>query len=296
MGLVALSDLPSPLKKVYDMLSLQTLRERVSIKQVALAMIYLLIIGVFLLSYWPTFRRGEKLRQEIAQARELEQALSKMIERRPALESQQAELEESLAFLRRSIPTQSDIPIVIQLIRDLIEGSSLQLLELDYAPLRSEENRTWFTFNLATQGGSSVLTLVELLSRGFPSLRIQNFKVQSTPQGQLGLSLVGSLCIMTKEVESQSPWQRPVLGPTGPREPVGFGLPFSIVEEFYGGKYRLLGVVITARQRYALLSTDGTEQWMQVGDRIDQGRIVRIDATGVIIDLAGVRVELYMGS
>lgn len=275
---------------------LAVLREKIPITAIAIVVVYSLVAAVIFLNCWPTYREVHKLQDNIAQAQALEQVLSSKVEKRPSLEMQQIELAKSLALLAQQVPTQLDIPLVVELLRDMAKGPNLQLKRLDYQPLRYDNSHARFAFNMVVEGDSSVFGLTETLFQALPSLKMQNLQLESTPEGRLRLSMAASLSVMTVEGRHEPLWQKPVPAITSPGKVTGFSVPFSVVEAFYSGKYRVLGVVRTDKQRYALLSADGAEKWVRVGDVINQGRVTRIDSTGVVLDLAGVKVELNIGS
>lgn len=103
----------------------------------------------------PTKSEKDKLLAEVERLERNETNLLRIIEERPVLENEVAELEAGTQILLAQIPSQYDLPEVLDLLRKMAASSSLKVEDLSHVPVR----------NVSVEGGLVPLTL-EVSGRG----------------------------------------------------------------------------------------------------------------------------------
>ncbi|NLK08775.1 MAG: hypothetical protein GX316_08775, partial [Firmicutes bacterium] len=266
------------------------LREKLS-WQIALAVVLYVVIVGSLVFYGLSFHmEKQKTMAAIVQDEKLEQTFLRALEKRPLLEQEQTQLAAELWANRREIPVKSDIPLVVKALGDLVTGLGMELLELDYRPVGHTQEPNKFSFSLVAEGDHGVLTLVSFLGQALPTLAVQNLEIGGIGENRLRISMLADLYVAPDEAADGYSWQGIVPNSPPKATYTGFGVPFAAVKEFYSDQYKVLGIVSTARENHALLSVNGTQKWFKAGDELAHGRITDVMSTGIIIDLAGVKI------
>ena len=117
------------------MLQLSSVRGKLSWPVVLVALLFLLAAAAAVLGLWPARRQAAELSSQISMLEGREEQLLLAIGERSTLERRQQELQESLEVWAKTLPTQYDLPRVLQALDDLASSFGFTMQALEHVPL-----------------------------------------------------------------------------------------------------------------------------------------------------------------
>lgn len=281
------------------MIQLGSNKEKLSWPLLVSIALYLVAAILFVVMFWPSKRDTTKLQTQIDQLLRNEQNLLRIAEQKPSLEKKQTELEQRLHILARDIPSQYDLPEVLEVLTQLATFYGLSIDQLSHVPLKVMQGNSSgvIPLTLEVSGSQAVLSYLVQIQQTFPSLRLAEVALGYGGDKQFQAEIRADLQVLVVDHASYSHWELPkVTRVESLASPVtGFGLPFEIVAKFLSKHVQVLGVVDGNGQTTALLSQNGTKRWVKVGDRLDEALVISIFPGGVVLDVDGVLLKLTMG-
>lgn len=282
------------------MANLKSIREKLTIQ----AMIYIVLLlatAVILAGFYlPTRNTAKDLQAKIDQVARDEQTLLRVVEQLPGLEEQQARLEENLLTSAKYIPSQYDLPEVLEGMRQLSTYYGLELASLDHVPVQSQPGSETgeIPLTLAVRGDEAVFAYLMQVQEVLPSLKITEVNLGYVGQNAFCLEFEANLRVFMLKRAPLSGLEVATVTQAKPVDlPVkSFGLPFELVSQYLGGKVKVLGIVNSGGQSGALVLKDNERHWVQVGERLGEAVISEISTNAVFLNLDGVDIKLMMGS
>ena len=271
-----------------------SLRERLQLKHVVIGLAFLAGVVGLVLVVLPNVLEMRDLEASIAQEERMQDSLLMVIARRGDITASIEGMREETAVFERQIPRPVDLPIAIQVVRDLGDRLGVDLQRLQYIPMQQREFFHFVTLDVEANGDFiSLYHFMDQLHRMFPSLDLREVLFETHGEAGVRLSLQVDLYVIPSAWDAPTPWDRP-----GSTELAGravtdrFGAPASFIRELYDNGVRIQGIVLAESGPRALVHMGGSQSWKRVGDILGNGRITGIDGQGVVVDVRGVRVRL----
>jgi Tfp pilus assembly protein PilO len=283
--------------------SWETVREKITPAVLVCIGLYTaaaVVAGAFLL---PQKALVMRLEGELSQARLTESALSTTLIQLPALEAQQAQLSEAVMELAKQIPTQYDLPDVVEFLQNIAAHHGLIVERLDHSPVSRDQSssRPWVTVRMVLKGQTELLSFIDHLQILLPTFHIRSLSLGRVDRTQLMLELDGQLNLRNSQWLFEPDWQEPDLNsnPTAPRMPVfsadALGWPAAVLSSISNGGVQVVGIIETDDTRSALVLWNGKRHWVRSGDWLDDAQVVAIDPKTVTLMLGTTELKLTMG-
>ncbi len=281
------------------MIRLSALKEKLSWAIVLSIVFYLAAAVIGLAILLPTKKESARLFGEVELLRRNEANLLRIVEDRPNLEKQTAAMEEQLRKLLTEIPSQYDLPEVLEVLRNGAAQAGVKIEDLSHVPVKSTAGAIGgiIPLTLDISGGERLFSYLAQLQRHLPSLQITEAAVGYQGEGRFYAAVSADLHVLLVEQARQSRWSRPQDVHTEPlqRRIAGYGLPFEVVGRYFTNQVKILGVINKGGQSSALVAKDGTQRWVTVGDRLGEATVQKIFADGIVLNLDGVLLNLTIG-
>lgn len=281
------------------MIQLSSFKGKLSWPWVAVIALYLGAAISLAVMFWPNKREVSKLQSEIERLGREEHNLLRLVEQRPNLERQLAELEERFDDLAKEVPSQYDLPAVLAALSQLATYHGVSMDDLSHVPPQVTQGSSSgvIPLTLDLSGNDHILAYLVQLQEILPSLRIVELILGYGGDKQFHAKVRADLQVIMVDQASHSRWElQQIARVESSSSPItGFGLPFEIVAKFLARNVRVLGVVEGSGRSSALLSQDGTKQWVRVGDRLGEAVVSRVFPEGVVLDVDGVLLNLTIG-
>lgn len=281
------------------MANLSSIRERLSWKMLPFVVLYLAAALVFALWYLPARTRVRDLEGQLEQLASSEQMLMRVVEQIPQLEARKRQLEDDLQIAAVTIPSQYDLPGVLEGLRQLSEQHAVTLIALEHVPVQAEKGsaKGIIPLTMVVQGNEKVLSYLSDVRASLPSLRLTQVGLGYAGGNIFQLELEADLRVLMLDHDTSTRFEGVTLtGSDAVDVPVqAFGLPFELIAQYLGKHVQVLGIVNSASQRSALVSKDKQQHWLRVGDRLGEAVVKDITANAVVLDVDGVDIRLTIG-
>lgn len=281
------------------MMQLSSIRSKFSWPLLLVGTLYLGSVLIFVAVFLPNRKETKRLQNQVDQLLQNEQNLVRIVEQKPGLEKKQQELEEQLAALGHLVPSQYDLPEVLEVLTQLASYYGLKVEDLSHVPLQVTPGETSgvipLTFDLS--GSDAILSYLIQVQEILPSLQLTEVILGYGGDKQFHSAVRANLHVFVVGKASDSQWELPPLRRADSlASPLrGFGLPFEIVDKFSSKNVRVLGVVNGHGQSSALLAKDNVKRWVNVGDSLGEAIVKNIYPDGVMLDVDGVLLKLTIG-
>ncbi len=281
------------------MVNLRSIREKLSWQGVVFAALFLTAAVIFAGFYLPARKKAGELEEQLSQLVQNEQLLLGIVEQIPQLEAGQRQIEDRLLTSAKYIPSQYDLPEVLEGLRTLSTYYGLDIASLDHVPVKSEQGSETGIIPLvmAVQGSEKVFAYLLHIQEVLPSLKVTQVGLGYIGRGLFHLELTADLQVFMLDHAPATGLELAKLT----REdlvdlPVqAFGLPFEIISQYLGRQVQVLGIVDFQSQRSALVSKEGKQYWLRAGDRLGEAVVREISSNGVYLDIDGVDLKLTIG-
>ncbi len=281
------------------MVQLQIIRERITWQLVAIIAVFLLTIVIAVAFLLPARSNIVKLQAQITELEKEEESLNRIVRQKPVLEEREREIALRVRELGAGIPTQYDLPQVMEVLAQLRSFYGLTLEKLDHVPLNPSDNQDGVIPILLTISGKQTsFAYIQQLQDLFPSMNVTSKRWDYQGRGIYEAKVWADLNVFLVARASASQWELPFLRRTDPVAitSASFGLPFRIVKEYFPGKIDVIGLVQGGRGAGALLLKDSERQWINVGGRLDDATLSSVVSDGVWLNIDGVPLKLTIGS
>lgn len=281
-----------------ELLELQSLKEKASMKYWLIGIVYLLVLASFLLVLYPQLQEAGNLRQAIADELEQHKLLTVVINQRSNLVKSIKEYEEQVSNFEHIIPRSFDLPTILLSIRQLADLADLELNQLEYSPMETSSSSNWYPISLEVTGEYiAIYRFIQALNTFLPSAKFSAVQLLSVGQQQVLLKSKFNLYTIPASFEIENRWVTPTWSLTDELVNNGFGVPLVVLEEFYNGGLRLLGTIgqSDGSNSRALVSFHGEQSWKKVGSYVGIGRIISIQPQSIIVDVNGFEITIIMG-
>ncbi|MDI9463953.1 MAG: hypothetical protein QM393_00120 [Bacillota bacterium] len=281
------------------MLQLSSVRGKLSWPVVLVALLFLLAAAAAVLGLWPARRQAAELSSQISMLEGREEQLLLAIGERSTLERRQQELQESLEVWAKTLPTQYDLPRVLQALDDLASSFGFTMQALEHVPLalKAGVQTGIFSLSLQLETDDTVPGYLAQLQGIFPSLHLKQVVLGYLGENRYALALQGDLEVVIVQPGAALGWEPPQVEREGTaRLAAGaFGVAFERVGAFINGGVQLLGIVDMVDSRMALIAHDGEKRWVKQGDRLGSAVVTGISPNTVLLDVDGVQLKLTLG-
>lgn len=281
-------------------IQLSSIKEKLSWQLYLFITLYLVAAVILFALFIPARNKTGRLQADLDQLERNLQSLVRIVETRPALEANEREIGERLLALGQRIPSQYDLPAVLDVLSQLSSFYGVRMDALEHVPLKLGTGSAHgvIPLSLKFSGSPDMYGYIIQMQKVLPTLQINEVVLHYTGGNQLHADLRADLQVLVLERAVSPTWITPPLTRTEsfslPAK--GFGLPFEVVAKFLQPNVRVLGVVEAGRQSTVLLSKDGVKRWYQVGERVDEAVVSGISANGVWLNVDGVQLKLIVGS
>lgn len=282
------------------MIELQSLREKLSWRTLVFVALYIVIAVLIITIYLPARNEAASLAQQIVDMNNNEQTLQRVVAQKPQLEAQISQIESNIVTLTKDIPTQYDLPDVLEWISVIGSYYGVQFDSLEHAPIQLGNlgNRGVIPLVMTLQGSQEVFPYLLHIDEAFPSLKIDQVALGYMGDELFNLEIRANLHVFVAdraparefEIEETAQAKVTTILPTR-----SFGLPFETVSQFLTNKVKVLGIVNGRQHHVALITKNGKSQWLEVGDKLDNAVVRDISANTVLLDLDGIDLQLIMG-
>lgn len=266
------------------------------VKAVSISMIYIavLVLAYFLL--WTPLSEADRLSYLIIDAEQEQSIFNLLISRRPSLLNEVAAKEEKIRETKSLVPSASDLPVVLTVIKDL--AAEADEIKLEYYTLRTADGESWYPLTLEMSGHiGSLVTVLAGITANLPSVTIDNVHLTSDAESGVDLYANLSLYVIPDDQDPDHYWAVPVPLQSGTvtKNPEAFGIPLAVIDQFSTDEVSVLGIITASGDQRALISFNNSLQWLKVGDYIGPARIVDITNSLVILNLSGIEIQLSLG-
>lgn len=270
------------------------LRERLQLKHVVIALTFLAGVLGLVLIVLPNVLEMRALEASILHEERMQESLVLTIGRRGDIAASIDRLREETAVFEQQIPRPVDLPLAIQVVRDLGDRLGLDIQRLAYIPLQQREFFHFVTLDVEAKGDFiSLYHFLDQLYRKFPSLDLRRVLFETHGEAGVRLTLQLDLYVIPAAWDAPTPWTPPMNTELAGRAVTDrFGAPASFIRELYDNGVRIQGIVLAESGPRALVQMGGSQAWKRVGDVLGNGRITGIDGQGIVVDVRGVRVRL----
>ena len=281
------------------MIELSLIKHKLTWSLILVITLYLgaALVGVFV--FWPNKKEVAALQTQVDRMLQDEQGLLRIVEQKSGLEKKKLEVEERLGLLAETVPTQYDLPAVLEALTQLGTYYGVSVNRLSHVPLKlaSETSVGAIPLSLDVSGSEAILSYLLQMQQTFPSLKIEEVVLSYQGKGQYGMAIRSELQVFVVDHASLSRWESlSVSGVKSKEVPIiGFSLPFEIVAKFLDNNVRVLGIVNGNGYSQALIAKEGKERWVKVGDRLDEANVSDISPDGVMLNVDGVLLKLTIG-
>lgn len=280
------------------MVELKFAKDKKSLLQFALiGLIYLAAAVSFLVILRPRIGEVHRLQSVIAQEENQVQLMERVVQRRSQIEAGIKEQAQAVKAFENVIPTADNFPEILAAINELTSSYRVELINLNYLPVQTENLDAWYSMSLTIAGSyGDVYKAIEALTAAFPSLSIRSLTAVSSINEQVFLETDFNLYIVPVEWAVMGSWQRPVWQETNSEIAGAFGVPLQYIEELFANSLKLIGIVrVHGGEHRALVSFNGTQEWKKIGDSLGIGTIMEIHESELVLDVHGVRLSINMG-
>ncbi len=281
------------------MIQLNSLKEKLSWAIVISIVFYLAAAVIALAILLPTSKENARLSSEVERLQRNEDNLLRIVEDRPNLEKQTVGAERQIQNLLAQIPSQYDLPEVLEVIREGAALAGMEIKELSHVPVKSTAGAVGgvIPLKLEMSGGERLFAYLEHLPLHLPSLEVTEAVVGYGGEGQFYASLSAELNVIIVEQADKSSWRRPKdISTERLQRPIkGYGLPFEVLARYFTNQVKILGVINKGTQSSALVAKDGEQRWVTVGDKLGEATVDRIFSDGIVLNLDGVLLNLTIG-
>lgn len=280
------------------------LRARLTPAVIICIILFLLAAAVFGLRYLPAKERAAQLQKELEQAQDTEMMLTAAIAQLPGLEGQRAELTESIQRQSEKIPTQFDLPQVLEFLRATADRFGVAVDKLDHDPVvRDTKNQTLSVMvNMILRSESGLLSYIDEVQKLLPTFQVQMIELARVDRLQFTAQVRGQLFL--REIVGQDvyyAWKVPSYDAEGTDSWVPvfakdvLGWPSAAIAGIVNGGIRVLGAIEREGQRTALITANGTRQWVSQGDWLGDAQVVEVEPKAVTLALGTTKLKLSMG-
>lgn len=281
------------------MLQLSSVKEKITWKVMLVLGLYLVALALFVLVYVPTKNRIEFLETQLEQVTQREAALARVVEQRSGLQAQLQKSETNLELYSRQIPSQYDLPKVLEALEAIGSGYDVRVEILDHTPVRTIPGKQAGTISLiiGLDGSNRLFSYISHVQEVLPSLDITHLALGYLGDERFTVELRANLQVFVLKGAPNAPLTLPEVAEVGARDLRAevFARSFEIIGQFLGNKVRVLGIVQTDNEASALLVKDGVRSWIRVGDRLGEALVTDISASSVSLDVDGVDLKLAIG-
>lgn len=280
------------------MVELKFAKDKKALLQFALiGLIYLAAAVSFLVILRPRIGEVHRLQSVIAQEENQVQLMERVVQRRSQIEAGIKEQAQAVKAFENVIPTADNFPEILAAINELTSSYRVELINLNYLPVQTENLDAWYSMSLTIAGSyGDVYKAIEALTAAFPSLSIRSLTAVSSINEQVFLETDFNLYIVPVAWASKGSWQRPVWQETNSEIAGAFGVPLQYIEELFANSLKLIGIVrVHGGEHRALVSFNGTQEWKKIGDSLGIGTIMEIHESELVLDVHGVRLSINMG-
>ncbi len=282
-------------------MSWEDLKEKLTPALLICLSFYILAGAVTAFMYLPARAQVAHLQDALGQARMTEMALSHTIAQLPSLEVQKAGLERALESFGEQIPSQYDLPRVLEYLESTAQHLGLGVERLEHQPVErsSEKPHPWVTVHMLLTGQAELLGYVDEVQRSLPSFHIRSLGLARANRDELVMEVEGKL-YLTNTGQAHA-WQRPApaVDSTAKWHPAFsgdvLGWSGAVIARIANGGLRLMGVIETEGQWSALVSADGRRHWVREGDFVGDVQVVQVEPKSVTLSLGTTRLTLKMG-
>ncbi|HHT73830.1 MAG TPA: hypothetical protein GX008_08960 [Firmicutes bacterium] len=283
-------------------MSWEDLKEKLSLGIIICIALYLLAGVVVVGFFFPARDQVAKLQSELDQAKVQETMLNTTIAQLPNLEAQKGQLTGSIQVVAEQIPTQYDLPQVLEFLRATALRFDVDVEKLSHEPVSRDGNSQgpWVTVTMLLLGDEGLLSYIYEVQRLLPSFHVEGLTIARAGRTQFGAELEGKLYLRDLGQDLFYAWQVPApddeLGPWVPafsRDVVGW--PAAVIQAMANGSVQLVGVVEREGQRIALVAADGQRQWLSQGDWLGDAQVVQVEPKAVTLALGTTKLKLQMG-
>lgn len=278
------------------MIQLSAIKEKISWALVVSILFYVAAAVIALAMLVPTKSEKDKLLAEVERLERNETNLLRIIEERPVLENEVAELEAGTQILLAQIPSQYDLPEVLDLLRKMAASSSLKVEDLSHVPVRNVSVEGGLVpLTLEVSGRGTIFSFLAQIQNQLPSLQLTNAAVGYLGDGRFYALVRADLHVLLVDQAAKSRWRAVENIKFDQKLVTGYGLPFEIVAQFFANQVKVLGVVNMGSQGRALVAKDGSQRWVKAGDRIGEATVSKVTSKGIVLNLDGVLLDLTIG-
>lgn len=281
------------------MAQLRSIKSKLSWQVLILVGFYVVSLLVFMTVFLPASNRVRNLQNQLDHLNEMEQTLVGTLGQKPRLEGRLKEAEANVSLLARQIPSQYDLPAVLDVVRELSEHHKLSIVSLEHIPVQTSPGSDTGVIPLVLEvyGGHKVFSYLLHMQEVLPSLRVTQVSLGYAGENQFHLEMRADLQVLLLEHAPHSALALPQPTQIEPMElaTTAFGLPFEIVGQFLNKQVQVLGIVDSGSQSSALLAKGGVKRWLRVGDRLDEAVVSHISAGTVWLNVDGVHIKLTIG-
>lgn len=277
------------------MIAQAELRELITWKVLAVAAVYVLAVISTFAWILPNYQKIQLLNGELEREYIFHSSLERIIDRRSSLEKEKSELEAAVARLENVIPTAEDLPLILEYLREIAEVWGTQMDDVSFVPHKGSglEEEILLNASLTGQYGE-IWNFVYSLQDTLPTLAVTKMTVE--PHREQVLQADMSFRIKLRPDVMMNEWSKPTLD--GYYRTVSahlWGLPSTVLTEFWSEKTAVLGIVRTEREARALIKRGDQQKWVRPGDQIGPSVVEAIEPKAVILQLNGIKLRLKMG-
>ncbi|HHY10008.1 MAG TPA: hypothetical protein GX528_05520, partial [Firmicutes bacterium] len=181
------------------MANFSSIRDKLTPAIGGIIVLYLAVLAIFTFKLLPTRSEISRLEIKLSDQKRHERNLLGIIEGRPALEKEQQRLEERIANLAEKIPTQYDLPEVLDTLEQLAKSFGVELDSLEHTPLRTGAANFHGTvpLYLGAAGGEAIFSYLCRMQDLFPSLHIAEAVLQYAGSNRFQMSVRASLQVFS---------------------------------------------------------------------------------------------------
>ncbi|HHX01759.1 MAG TPA: hypothetical protein GX739_03690 [Firmicutes bacterium] len=262
-----------------------------------IALIYILTVVSLFILLRPRMLELRRIESSILHEQSQVQMIERLIEQRRAIENDAKALTAANHAFEQTIPQALNLPEVLLAVKDLAAAFEVELMRLDYEPLRTQGVSSWYRLNLEAAGPcGSIAAIIEILAVIFPTSRFHNLSMISTLNETVYLKTDLDLYVIPSQWETSVSWQRPVWETMDPKACNPFGIPLWYLQELCIKGIKLIGVVrVRDGEHRALVSFNGAQEWKRIGDPLGTGTVADIKETELILDVHGVKLCIDFG-
>lgn len=266
-------------------------------KTALIVVIYALTAISFLLLLRPRMLELQRIEKEISHEQYQVQMMERLIKQRRSIETDFETLTTEVQDYEAIIPGAFNLLDVLEAVKEWASVYDLNLIKLDYEPLKTQGLKSWYRMSLEVTGGcGDVLAGARAMAAAFPASSFTKTDLAGTIEGDVFLRTDLDLFVVPPEWAASVPWQRPVWEQAEWAFATPFGIPLWNLQELYATGIQVVGVVrVHGGDHRALIRFNGAQEWKAVGDALGIGTVEEIAETELIININGVKLSIEFG-